>query len=110
VKLTINIDIDTNDLAHLTDERVATLWHVAQANPAPIDDRAAGEVADAVGREIIRRWLNQVHPELWHHQGAHHFWSILQKHGKWLPVAGDENNREWTPDTQLRAAIQEVAA
>jgi hypothetical protein len=97
MKTNITIEIDTHRLADFNDQHLATLWHVAQANPAPISDRAAGEIAEAIGREIIARWLRTVPPELWHHQGRHHFWDILQKHGKWLPVNGDENNRAWTP-------------
>jgi hypothetical protein len=98
MKTNITIEIDTQRLADFTDQHLATLWHVAQANPAPISDPTAGEVAEAIGREIITRWLRTVHPELWHHQGHHHFWDILQKHGSWLPVNGDENNRAWTPN------------
>jgi len=49
------------------------LWHVGQASPAPHGDRAAGELAERIGRigrEIIRRRLAASEPELWHHQGV----------------------------------------
>lgn len=97
MKHNITIEINTDQLQTLTDSALATAWTVAQANPAGIDDPTAGDLAEHIGREIIRRWLKSVPPELWHHQGNHHFWNILQKHGSWLPVNGDENNRQWTP-------------
>lgn len=67
--ITIPVDIDT--LSHLEDRYLAALWHVAQANPAPIADRAAGDMAEAIGREIIRRFLAATSPLLWAHQGRH---------------------------------------
>ena len=33
----------------------------------------AGELVERIGREIIRRWLRGVPPELWHHQGRELF-------------------------------------
>ena len=50
-------DIDTDRLADYTDEMIASWWYVAQANPAPIEDHDAGELAECIGREIIRRWI-----------------------------------------------------
>lgn len=79
----IVIEIDTARLGGYTDSHLATLWHVAQANPAPLEDRDAGELVERIGREIIRRWLKTVEPELWHHQGEHYYWSQLRKLGKW---------------------------
>lgn len=82
-KLEVTIEIDADRLTGYTDEYLATLWHVAQANPAPLGDRAAGELAERIGREIIRRWLSMAGPELYRHQGHHHYWSELQKLGEW---------------------------
>lgn len=71
MKTTITFTVDTDTLPSLTDEYLAALWHVAQANPVPIEDRAAGQVAEAIGREIIRRFLANTPPLLWNHQGRH---------------------------------------
>jgi hypothetical protein len=67
----ITIEIDDAKLVGYTDEHLALCWHVAQANPAVFGDRMAGELTERIGREIIRRWLRNVPPELWHHQGRH---------------------------------------
>ena len=67
----INFEIDTDSLPRLTDRALAGLWHVAQANPAGIEDLAAGEIAEAIGREIIARFVAATGPELWAHQGRH---------------------------------------
>lgn len=69
ITITFNLDSLQSD----TDEFLAQLWHVAQANPAPIFDRAAGEIAERIGREIIRRWLERQPAALWSHQGRHHY-------------------------------------
>lgn len=77
MKTDIIIPVDTHALANFTDGYLAALWHVAQANPAPIADRAAGAVAEAIGREIIRRFLATTPPLLWNHQGGHADWAQL---------------------------------
>ena len=73
----ITITIDTDRLRDFTDQYLATLWHVAQANPADISDVAAGRVAEAIGREIIRRFLTTTPPELYSNQGHHADWHKL---------------------------------
>lgn len=73
----ITITIDTSRLSGFTDQYLATLWHVAQANPADISDPAAGRVAEAIGREIITRFLAATGPELYSHQGHHATWHQL---------------------------------
>lgn len=73
----ITIIIDTSKLRDYTDQYLATLWHVAQANPADISDTNAGRVAEAIGREIIRRFLATTPPELYAHQGHHAAWHQL---------------------------------
>ena len=104
MKITIEVPESEYDLPTFNDQHIAFLWHVAQHNPAGIEDENAGRVAELVGREIVRRWLKTIEPVLWNHQGKHAFWNILQQYGKWLPVNGDEHNRQWTPnDPKLEA-------
>lgn len=68
-----------DDLSAFTDRHIAALWHVAQANPAPLDDREAGRIAARVGFEIIRRFCMGVEPELYRHQQEHHArWNLIQ--------------------------------
>lgn len=86
MKVTISIDIGTDGLESRTDSYLTSLWHVAQANPAdPFKDRDAGQVAEIIGREIIRRFVKRTGPELWHHQGGHFDW------GKWSDSQKQEN-------------------
>ncbi len=67
----ITIKFDLEALPAYTDTFVAQLWHVAQANPVDIRDRDAGDIAERIAREIVRRWLSQTPVELWAHQGRH---------------------------------------
>lgn len=71
MKLRIAFDLDSDRLPHYTDEHLAQLWHIAQANPAPYGDRDACRFAEGVGREIVRRWLAAAPVALWTHQAAH---------------------------------------
>ncbi|MCB1901775.1 MAG: hypothetical protein KDH16_20965 [Rhodocyclaceae bacterium] len=68
---TIAIKIDTDSLGSLEDSYLAALWHAAQINPAPFGDRNACELAERIGREIIRRFLVTTSPRMWDHQAAH---------------------------------------
>lgn len=86
-QITITIDADT--LSSYTNSHLATLWHVAQANPAPIEDQNAGDLAEKIGREIIARFLRNAPVELYAHQGRHHYHAALTGHckftdGKWV--------------------------
>ena len=81
----ITIEIDDERLASYTDEHLALCWHLAQHNPAEHGDYMAGELVERIGREIIRRWLKGVPPELWHHQGEHHFRRELTRFAKYEP-------------------------
>jgi hypothetical protein len=75
MKATVTIEIDTDTLPNMGDSYVAAMWHVAQANPADhYKDRTPGQLAECVGREIIRRFLERTGPELWNHQGCHYDW------------------------------------
>ena len=92
MKTSITITVDEAALPGLTDDYLVALWHAAQANPAPIEDRAAGLAAEAIGREIIRRFLANTPPELWAHQGRHAEWHelmVLKGHLP-APVAAPE--------------------
>ncbi|MGJ4941412.1 hypothetical protein ACQR1W_12635 [Bradyrhizobium sp. HKCCYLS1011] len=79
MKAEVTITIDTDDLQSVTDTYLASLWHVAQANPAdPFQDREAGRLAEYIGREIITRFLRRTPPELWSHNGsAYDFHQLL---------------------------------
>lgn len=90
MKTTVVFDINTDKLGNYSDDHLLSLWHVAQANPAPIEDKAAGELAEHIGREIIRRWIKQTAIPLWNHQGHHHAQLLLAEHGSYN-AAG-----EWT--------------
>lgn len=67
----ITFDVDASRLPGYTDQHLAALWHVAQANPAPFGDHKACDFAEHVAREIVRRFIAQTGPELWNHQGRH---------------------------------------
>lgn len=71
MKTTISFDVDTDALQHHSDEYLAQLWHISQANPAPFGTADACTFAAHVGREIIRRWLDGVEPSLCAHQAIH---------------------------------------
>jgi hypothetical protein len=72
MKASITITFDTDSLQGYTDQHLAALWHVAQANPEDgFQSREPGELAEKIGREIIRRFLTQTPPALWEHQGRH---------------------------------------
>ncbi|MCK1626752.1 hypothetical protein IVA98_27085 [Bradyrhizobium sp. 160] len=78
MKTAVTITIDTDDLVGKTDSYLASLWHVAQANPADtFKDEEAGQLAEAIGREIIRRFLRKTPPELWSHSGERFNWARL---------------------------------
>lgn len=78
MKTAIAFVIDTDELPGVTDSHLAALWHIAQANPADLADRDAGEVVEHIGREIIRRFLASTPSELWRHQGRHADWCELR--------------------------------
>jgi len=95
---TISIEFDEASLTRYEDTFLATLWHLAQANPQ--DDFATsvpGELAERIGREIIRRWLREVSPELWRHQGQHCYWRELTKLARYEP--GPAGSTEWENGT-----------
>lgn len=93
MKTTVTIEIDTAGLRSVEDRYLAQLWHVAQANPAPSTDVGAADLAESIGREIIRRWLMATPPELYAHQGRMPYWHLLHQHGQF-----SDHGRAWTPN------------
>lgn len=63
----IPIKIDPDRLEHYSDEHLAALWYVTQANPAPIGDPRASQIAEHVAREIVARWIRSTPIPLWNH-------------------------------------------
>jgi hypothetical protein len=103
---TIGITFDVHHLPSYSDEFLATLWRVAQANPAPHGDYLAGEVASKVGFEIIRRWLGKAPVEMYRHQQRDSYWQALTQLAKYEPPAGvdaadpDWHNGRWVVKAQ----------
>lgn len=116
MKTAITIDVDTDRLASVEDWYLAALWHVGQANPAPISDRSAGDLAERIGREIIRRWLQQTGAALWAHQGAHADlpWrgqgALLDAAGAAIAVFQKQGWVEGSPDAEAVALAKLTAA
>lgn len=92
MKTTITLAIDTADLRSLEDSYLAALWHAAQANPAPIENRDAGRLVEEIGREIITRWLAGTPALLWAHQGSHADWFRRLQEGHEPQTATMEGN------------------
>jgi hypothetical protein len=91
----VTIPIDLRELGRCSDERLAALWHVAQVNPAPYGHPLAGQVADRIGYEIIRRWLKATGPELGKHRGEHYFRDQLTRFARYEPGSADVHSPEW---------------
>jgi hypothetical protein len=94
-KIQITIEVDDGNLDRYQDTQLAMCWHLAQANPASHGDRTAGELVERIGREIIRRWLQAIPPELWRHQGSDHYWQQLRQLATFTPGAGEVDSPEW---------------
>jgi hypothetical protein len=88
----VTFDINLASLASVTDDHLAALWHIAQANPATHGDREACELVKVIGIEIIRRWLAAVPPALHIHQADDHYWKTLHQNGLWNGPGG-----AWVP-------------
>lgn len=91
----ITIEFDPDKLPSYNDEHLAFLWHLAQANPADgFNAEEPGDTAMKIGWEIIRRWLRDVQPEMYHHQQRHYHWHQLTrfakfKDGEWVARTED---------------------
>jgi len=93
----ITIEFDPNRLPTYSDSHLAMLWHLGQANPVDgFEASTAGDLAERIGREIIRRWLRGVTPEMYHHQGLHYYWHQLAKFATYQPPAdAPADSPEW---------------
>ena len=106
-KIQITIEVDDAHLDSYQDAQLAMCWHLAQANPAPFGDRAAGELVERIGREIIRRWLQATPPELWRHQGRDHSWQQLRQLATFTP--GEVDSPAWHDGAWVPRAVGDQA-
>lgn len=110
-KTEITIEFDPDRLSSYTDERLALLWHLAQANPANgFENSRPGDLAMRVGWEIIRRWLAKVPPEMYNHQQSHYYRHQLGKFAVYRPGTPDFHDGHYEarmiPDAgELRDAL-----
>jgi hypothetical protein len=102
-KHAITIEIDEVKLTGYTDEFLAACWHVAQHNPAPYGDAMACDLTERIAREIIRRWLKGIQPELWHHQGGHHSQKWLSEFATYQPGEGYRQGAPFGDEDNTRA-------
>ncbi|MER6531194.1 hypothetical protein [Streptomyces sp. NPDC001508] len=101
--VTISIGVDLSELQREPDSRLAMLWHLAQANPAPHDDKQAGEISAKVGYEIIRRWLKATPPEMYRHQERSYYWGHLSRFAS-------HRDGDWRPDPEKLARFEQAHA
>lgn len=102
----IEIEIDEHKLHTYADEFLVAAWHTAQWNPARYADKRAGELVEKLSREIVRRWLRGVEPEVWKHQGRAYYQDNLSRFAKYEPGAEDFDAGQWvarTDDTEGEA-------
>lgn len=97
MKTAITFVIDTQGLDGYTDEYLAQLWHIAQANPEPWCNQEACELVKQVGTEIIRRWLTAMPVPLHNHAPGSQYKAILQVNGKWV----GPDHSTWVPNAAL---------
>jgi hypothetical protein len=102
MKTTITFEIDTEALDGFTDEHIASLWHLAQANPAPLGNKDAGHLSGRIGFEIIKRWLKTAPVAMYRHQLHDHYWVTLKDHGKWV----GQDNGTWVPNAPQEGCAQ----
>lgn len=81
----ITVKIDLENLARYPDADLAALWGVAQLDPSPTGDWAAGEAVGRLSREIIRRWLKAAGHLMTNHKVEHNYWTELVKVAKYVP-------------------------
>ncbi len=96
----VTIKFDTERLQNYTDEHLAQLWHLSQANPAPTGDKEAGLMTAHIGAEILRRWLTAQAPSLYCHREADFYWKTLADSGKW--ECTEDGGKRWTPSALPR--------
>ncbi len=88
MKHEITVAIDDASLAGYTDKYLATAWHAVQHSHAAFGDSFMCDLAETIGREIIRRWLRGIEPELWSVQGRHHAQKWLSQFATYEPGKG----------------------
>src|SRR6266702_3647636 len=96
--VSISIDCGPDKLGSYTGTHLAMLWHLVQANPADgFEHSQPGDLAAKAGWEIIRRWLQGVQPEMYHHQQHHNYWHQLSQLAACRPGDGDFHDGHWEP-------------
>lgn len=114
----ITIKIDTEGIRGYTDQYVATLWHIAQANPEDgYESPWPGKLVEEIGSEIIRRFVTRTEPELYHHKGSNFDWGQRHLKGdkraaeKWARVEEELRSRQLFEgiDDQVMANIRAAA-
>jgi hypothetical protein len=78
LSITFDIDLEHGQIEHYTDQYLAQLWHIAQANPADYGDADASAFVKAVGDEIVRRWMSAMPVTLYNHQALDHARKSIQ--------------------------------
>jgi hypothetical protein len=91
----ITIEVDEGRLDRYQDTHLAMLWRLAQANPAPHGDRAAGELVERIGHELIGRWPQGTPPELWRRPGRDHYRQQLRQLATFQPGPGEAGSPDW---------------
>lgn len=98
------MEIDLDNLPRYPDEQLAGLWAVAQLDPTPTGDWAAGETVRLLGAEIIRRFLVKAGLPIAAHKPESYHWGQLTRFAQYVPPAdaapGDVERwhaGEWVP-------------
>ncbi|MFI7467518.1 hypothetical protein [Nonomuraea sp. NPDC049646] len=100
----ISIRITTSGLGRTTDSYLAMLWHAIQATPPDFEHDAVGQVTEHIGREIIRRWLLTVTPEMWRQQGHQSHWKALTTFARWTGTEWVMKDEAFQAELERRAA------
>jgi hypothetical protein len=88
MKHELTMTIDDAGLRGYTDKYLATAWSAVQHSHAEFGDALMCDLAEHIGREIIRRWLGATEPELWAVQGRHHPQKWLMELATYQPGEG----------------------
>lgn len=103
MKHAITLAIDDGNLGGYSDKYLAAAWHAVQHSPAEFGDSLTGELAEKIGREIIRRWLRGTEPELWAVQGRHESQKWLSEFATYQPGEGYKPQGGFGDDDNMRA-------
>jgi len=99
----IVIKVDDGNLHGYTDKYLAAAWNAVQNSGAEFGDALMGELAEKIGREIIRRWLRGTEPELWSVQGRHESQKWLREFATYQPGEGYKPGGGFGDDDNMRA-------